>query len=209
MNLDVPILIRLAPSMKRAAGISAAAIVTGLLILFFGALPKQKAIRSASDELQAINAQLTQMRSDIASTEQQKSATGKVQAERDALAVLGVIEPLLGSFAMRGKSLLDPLAQQTGFRIDSVRELPPITLQLPKPAPEQLHCRQPVEFTGQGSYVQIVAFIAQVEASQPLAALSGLLILGQPQSPETHKAIITFEWPAKCERSKSETAPKK
>ena len=110
---------------------------------------------------------------------------------------------------MRGKMLLDPIAQQTGFRIDSVRELPPILLQLPKPPPEQLYYRQFIEFTGQGSYAQITAFIAQAEAANPLATLSGFLVLGQPQTPENHKAVITFEWPAKGEKAKPAAAAKK
>jgi len=209
MTLDVPILKRLTPSMQRSIGISVAALAVGLLALFLGALPQRIAIENANDKIRLMNARLTQMRADIANTDQQKKVTGKVMAEWDALAASGVIEPLLGSFSMRGKSLLDPIAQQTGFHIDNVRELPSIPLQLPKPAPEQLHCRQPVEFTGVGSYQQIAEFIALTEASQPLATLSGLLILGQPPTPEKHKAIITFEWPAKGEKIKPETPPKK
>jgi len=209
MTLDVPILKRLAPSMKRAIGISAAALVIGLLILFLGAQPQLDVIKAAGYEVHSMNAQMAQMRADIANTEPQKEATDKVMAERDALLALGVIEPLLGSFAMRGKTLLDPIAQQTGFHIDSVRELPAIPLQLPKPAPEQLYYRQPVEFTGQGSYTQITAFITQTETFNPLAALSGLHILGQPQTPEMHRAVITFEWPAKGEKVKPTASTKK
>ena len=209
MTLNLPVLKQLAPSMMRAVCISVAALVVGLLILFLGTLPERKAIRSADDEIRMMNARLNQMHADIASGEKQKQATDAVLAERDALVASGVIEPLLGSFSMRGKNLLDPLAQQTGFRIESVRELQPIPLQLPKPAPEQLYCRQPVEFTGQGSYAQITAFITMAEAAHPLVALSGLLIQSQPQSPETHKAVITFEWPAKGEKFKPASPPKK
>jgi hypothetical protein len=32
-----------------------------------------------------------------------------------------------------------------------------------------------------------------------LTILSGFVIVTQPQSPETHKAVITFEWPMKHE----------
>lgn len=202
MTLDLPILKRLAPSMKRAASIALAALACAALILFLGVLPKRKLIETINDDIQTLNARVTQMRADIENAERQKQATAKVAAERDALVASGVIEPLLGSFAMRGKTLLDPIAQQTGFHLESVRELQPIPLQLPKIEPEQRHYRQPVEFTGQGSYTQILAFITQTEATQPLAVLTGLLVLGQPQNPETHKAILTFEWPAKGEKVK-------
>jgi len=206
MTLDIPDLKRLAPSMVRAIVFSLAALVVGLLILFLGVLPKRAVNKTLSNEIRALTVQLTQMRTDIANTEKQKQTTDGAMAERDRFLASGVIEPLLGSFAMRGKSLLDPIAQKTGFFIDSVRELNPLQLQIPKPAPEQLYYRQPVEFTGQGSYAQIVAFISQVEATHPLAALSSLYILGQASTPETHKAIITFEWPAKGERVKPGSA---
>lgn len=209
MTLDVPILKRLAPSMQRAVGISIAALGLGLLVLFLGILPKRTVIRTVGADIRALNAQLTQMRTDISNSDKQKKATDNALAECDAFSASGVIEPLLGSYAMRGKILLDPIALKTGFHIDNVRELPLIPLQLPKPAPEQRHYRQPVEFTGQGSYAQITAFIAQTEADHPLTTLSGLLILGNPQTPETHKAIITFEWPAKGEKIKSGGTPQR
>ena len=210
MTFDLPVLNRIAPSMKRAVAISVVALVCAALILFFGVLPKRKAILAINEDIQTLNARINQMRADIDNAERQNQATAKVAAERDALAASGVIEPLLGSFAMRGKTLLDPVAQQTGFHLESVRELQPIALQLPKHVPEQRHCRQPVEFTGQGSYTQILAFVAQTEATQPLAALTGLLVLGQPQNPEVHRAVITFEWPAKGEKVKpADPAPKK
>lgn len=209
MKLDMPIFKRFAPSMMRAIIISAVALAFAALIAFFGIWPKRVAIRAAGEELHTLNVRLSQMRGDIDHSEAQNKATSKAIEKRDAFVALGVLEPLLGSMAMRGKMLLDPIAQQAGFRIDSVRELPPILLQLPKPSPEQLYCRQFIEFTGQGSYTQITAFVAQVEAANPLATLSGFLVLGQPQTPETHKAVVTFEWPAKGEKAKPTATAKK
>lgn len=208
MNFDLSFLKRLAPSMQRSLLFSATVAAVAVAVLAVGILPQKKAIRTLNDSLQLMNTRLTQMRADIANADQQKKKTEEAIAERDALIASGVIEPLLGSFAMRGKTLLDPIAQKALFHIESVRELPPILLQLPKPPPEQTHYRQPIEFTGQGSYVQITDFITQTEAAHPMATLSGLVILAMPNSPETHKAILTFEWPAKGERIKA-GAPEK
>ena len=209
MNMDLSVLKQLAPSMRWAISVSVAALVLGGLVAFFGIRRAYTAIQTSSDAIRSLNARVNQMRTDINNADTQKRAAEKAAAELDTLVASGVIEPLLGSFAMRGKALLDPIAQQTGFRIENVRELPPIPLQLPKPSPEQLHYRQPIEFTGQGSYTQIVAFISQTEAANPMVTLSSLLILSQPQSPETHKAILSFEWPAKGEKSKPPATLKK
>lgn len=203
MKLNKPTFNLFAPTLKRALAISLVALVIALLIFLVGVRPKRAALRNAGSGLHTLNLQLSQMRGDIDHSDQQNKATQKAAEKRDSLIALGVLEPLLGSLAMRGKSLLDPIAQQTGFHIDSVKELPPIPLQVPKPPPEQIYCRQLIEFTGQGSYTQIVAFIEQTEATNPFATLSGFQILAQPQNPERHKAVITFEWPSKGEKTKS------
>ena len=200
MSLNATFLTQIAPSMKRAAAVTAVAVVVACALLFLAVLPSRSRIRLIRTELASINGTIDKMRTEIKGTEQQKAKNAAAADKRDALIASGVIEPLLGSFAMRGKSLLDPLAQKTGFVIDNVRELSFIPLQVPKPAPEQLYARQPIEFTGHGTYDQITAFITRAEASQPLVSLSGLLILSQPQTPETHTALVTFEWPIKGEK---------
>lgn len=202
MTLDISNLKRLSPSIIRMIAFTIAVLIVGLLILFLGILPKRAASKTINAEIQSLNTHLNQMRTDIANTEKQKQLTHSAMAERDRFLASGVIEPLLGSLAMRGKSLLDPIAQRTGFHIDSVRELSATQLQIPTKVPEQRYNRQPIEFSGQGSFAQITAFISQVEAAHPLATLSSLRILGQTTTPEIHKALITFEWPVKGEKIK-------
>ncbi len=209
MMAPLPILRHLAPSIKRAMVISTTTVASAGALFFWGILPEKRVIQKTQEENQELNTRLTQMRTDVANTEQQQKETDQAKAQRDTLTNEGVIEPLLGSFAMRAKMLLDPIAQRNGLQIDSVRELTPITLQLPKPAPEQIHYRQPIEFSGQGSYAQIAAFIAQVEEENPLTILSGLLILGQTQNVERHKVVMSFEWPARSEKNKTAPSPQK
>jgi len=209
MKIEMPLLSTLTPSNQRSLGFTAGSLVACLLIVFLAVRPTQKKIQRTRQESELLNQTLVLMRTDIATTEALKAQNAAVNAQRDALVLSGVIEPLLGSFAMRGKTLLDQVAQETGFRIDTVKELPMIPLQLPKPAPEQTYGRQPIEFTGQGSYTQITAFVTQSERAQPLATLSSLLILSQQQTPQIHKAIITFEWPVKGEKIKPAAPPAK
>ena len=186
--------------MKRSILIAVAAIAVTVALFVLAVLPSRKRVEVIRGEIAGLNDTINKMHAEIAGTERQKIKAAAAAATLEKLTAGGVIEPLLGSFAMRGKSLLAPLAQETGFVIDNVRELAPIPLQMPKPAPEQLYARQPIEFTGHGSYDQITAFITQVESTYSLTMLSSLLILSQPQTPETHKALITFEWPTKGEK---------
>jgi Tfp pilus assembly protein PilO len=95
-----------------------------------------------------------------------------------------------------------PLAMKAGFKLENVKELPSVLLRLPSPVPNQIYARQPVEFIGRGSFDQIMQFVQETETTHPLTILSGLVIITQPQSSESHKAVITFEWPAKHEWSR-------
>lgn len=202
MTLDGFVMRKLAPSMRRALLFTLGGVVLSGALVFFAILPMRTRLKTLRAEIAGMNATLASMRKDIADTNRQKAKTAALAAERDAFIASGVLEPLLGSFAMRGKALLDPVAQATGFVIETVKELPLIPLRVPSPAPVQLYGRQPVEFSGHGSYTQIMAFISHAERDLPMATLSSLLILGQPQTPEIHKALITFEWPAKGEKRK-------
>jgi len=200
MSVDVPFLKKLAPPLRQAILVTCGCLLLGVALIFFFVLPARARLSAARAELVQLSTTLSGMKADISGTAQQQAKTTAKAAEHDAFLATGVIEPLLGSFAMRGKSLVDPIAQQTGFTINSVKELPFIPLQVPAPAPQQLYGRQPIEFTGLGSYAQITAFVSGTEASLPLATLSSITILSQPQTPESHKAIISFEWPVKGEK---------
>lgn len=203
MKLDISALRGLAPSMRRAIGITLLSVIVSVLIGVFGIRQQLTALHALDEKITSINERIGKMQSDISNADRQKAATQKALSAFNTLSTTGVIEPLLGSFAMRAKTLLDPIAQNTGFRIESVRELSPIALQLPSPAPVQRYCRQPIEVSGQGSYAEIMSFVSETEHTRPMSALASIRILCQPITPETHKVLLIFEWPAKGEKAKT------
>ena len=200
MSSETPVLKTLTRPLRQAILITIGCFLICLALIIFAVWPARKRLHSLQTEIANLNASYDDMEKAIAGTAQQRAKTAAVAAERDAVLADGVIEPLLGSFAMRGKALVDPLAQKAGFTINSVKEDRFIKLQVPNPAPEQLYGRQQVEFTGQGTYSQITAFVSLTEASLPQVTLSSISILSQLLTPESHKAIITFEWPVKGEK---------
>ena len=207
MNVEMPSLRDLPRAMQLSLAVTLGALALSALIVFLVVLPQQKRIQAAAAETEELNQTLSRIRAEIGTSEKLKTQCAAAKGELDKLQAAGVIEPLLGSFAMRGKALLDPIALETGFMIENVKELPMIPLQLPPAPAEQTYGRQPVEFSGQGNYQQIAAFIAKTEAAQPMATLSSLVILSQQQYPETHRAMIVFEWPAKGEKIKPAAPP--
>jgi hypothetical protein len=200
MSVNTSIIHKIAPSMQRSILITLGGLTIAGAMVFFLVLPARARLQTLAAELNTLRDTLATVRADIAGTEQQRLKTAEVRSKHDALVRSGVLQPLLNSFAMRGKSLLDPLAQQTGFAIANVKEDRFLRLQVPKQAPLHLYGRQMIEFSGQGAYTSIVNFIALAEERFPLCTLAGLKIISQNQTPETHKAFITFEWPAKGEK---------
>lgn len=193
---------KLAPPMRMALGVAGASLIAGSAIIVFGIWPARQRIKTLTAEIAQLRDTQASMKADIASAQKQQAATEAAEAELKAFLDQGVLEPLLGSFSMRGKSLLDPLAKASGFTISSVKEDRLIPLQVPAPPQQQLYARQLVEFTGHGAYTQIVAFVQAAEQTFPLAIVSGLKIESQIQTPERHKATLTFEWPVKGEKRK-------
>ncbi len=193
---------KLAPPIRMALGMTGAALLASLAVIVFGIWPARQQLKTLAAELARLGDTHASMKTDIAGTQKQQAATEAAEAALKAFLDQGVIEPLLGSFSMRGKSLLDPLAKESGFTIANVKEERLIPLQVPVPPPQQLYARQLVEFTGHGAYTQIVAFVQAAEQAFPLAILSGLKIESQTQTPESHKATLTFEWPVKGEKRK-------
>lgn len=107
----------------------------------------------------------------------------------------GMLTPLLGSWAMRAKSVLDPLAERAGLAGVDYQELPPRALPLTKPVAKQLYARRPVRMTCRGGYAALASFLLRVELDFPLVSLQSLRIAAG-NAPESQVADFIFEWPA-------------
>lgn len=106
----------------------------------------------------------------------------------------GMLQPLLGSWAMRAKSLLDPLAEGVGLKKVAFAELPPRALPLTKSVPQRLTARRPIRMTCQGSYAALVSFLLRVERDLPQVSEQALRISASTE-PTQQMAEFILEWP--------------
>jgi Tfp pilus assembly protein PilO len=197
---------KLAPASRRTIAITLGALLLCVAAVACALRIQRPALRKSAQDVDFMEQTLRVTSANISQIATIRSRVTATNSTLETICSSGILEPLLGSYATRAKSLLDSVAFQTGFRIENVRELQPIPLRLPQPPPQQRYVRQPIEFVGQGSYDQIANFVERAEQAQPLVVLHGLSISGQPQNLLVHKAVITFEWPAKGEVVK-ETPP--
>jgi hypothetical protein len=201
MSLSVESIKNLPKPFLYSIALTALSVLGGIAVIVFLILPLRARSMTVSNEVKALASTLATMRADIKKADQQAKKTAQLREERDEWVKTGTLKPeqLSQSMRMGAKVLMTPVAQRTGFQLENMRELPSILLPLPSVVPEQIYARQPIEFIGRGSFDQIIAFVRETEEKYPLTILSGLVILSQPQTPECHRAVITFEWPVKHE----------
>jgi len=178
--------------------LACAAILYGLMIV-----PTAERIqknRQSADQLRQDSRRRAEDIRDRADVERKLAA---VNDELDRFAKLH-LEPLLESYAMRAKGLVDGLAVQAGLTDVSYVECSPLALPvLPgAPLPAALHCRRLVKVSCQGDYAAIVSFILMVEEGLPHVVVSGLRIESSGNGPEVLAAEVLLEWPAKGEPRK-------
>lgn len=185
--------------MKRALFQSLAIGVVAVVLYMFCVEPCQTSLAKAKKEHAALQAQQVQMVRDLKGADQVKGRLDALQGERKAY-LDGLLEPLLESYAMRAKSLLDPLAADVGLTVGDYAELPARRLPLPQPMAPQLYARKPIRMTCTGSYATIVSFLLRVEEKIPLASLEAFSLKTQ-KDPDNQAATLVFEWPIKGENT--------
>jgi len=204
MSLSVESMKNLPKPTLYALVFTIASIAGSVALVFLIILPLRARSVTVKKEVGELQKTLSVMRADVKTADEEAEKTAELKAMRDHVENTGMLkpDPVSRSLRMGAKSLMMPLAVKVGFKLESVKDLPAVLLRLPTPIPSQIYARQPVEFVGRGSFDQIMQFIQETEATYPLTILSGLVIITQPQFPEIHKAVITFEWPMKHEWSR-------
>lgn len=190
----------MAPNARRSFGVTLALGAAAVCLYMFAVQPAEDALdkvrREHAEEksrLQFVNANL---REAPANKERLATLAAALKPFRDEM-----LEPLLGSYAMRAKALLEPLAFGAGLANLDYVELPTRALPAPRPLPKLLHARRPIRLTAQGTYMGAISFLLRVEKEHPLIALQSIAV-SSTSDPERQQIEMTFEWPAKGAQTK-------
>ncbi len=185
----------MAPNAKRSFFVTVTLAAIATVIYLF-------CVQPCSDELMVARRNLAELQDKQYRTDIDLKRSGTVSKDlndleaelkpfRDAMLV-----PLLESYSMRAKSLLDPIALGAGLDDVTYSDEPFRALPLPTPMPRQLHTRVAVKLTATGSYQQAVSFLLRLEKEMPLVSLQKLDITAR-SIPESQAVTMVLEWPAK------------
>ena len=188
-----------ASSSKNPFFLSALILAVAVVIYLFAVQPALMSIDKAKRDLDGLTDQLNVMERDLKDSARVKGMLAEID-EKQKPYLDALLTPLLESWAMRAKSLLDPIASDVGLTIVDYAEQPVRALPLPTPPPHQLFTRRPIRVVCRGSYAEIASFLLRVEKLLPYVSLQALQIKAQ-KDPEAQSAEIVLEWPAKGELS--------
>ncbi len=185
----------MAPNAKRAFLTTIVLGVLAAAIYFFAVEPAIAALSRERTRLEELKESQRRMTSDLNSAGTVQKTLEELETEMKPFAA-AELKPLLGSYAMRAKSLLDPLISGAGLTDVEFSEEPTRKLPTPLPMPRQLHARAAVRITAKGSYQAIASFLLMLEKNLPLVSLQSLQIQTQ-QNPTKQATTMILEWPTK------------
>jgi hypothetical protein len=188
------ILQNMAPNAKRSCFVTLVFGAVAAVIYLFGVQPSCTQRSKNRENLENLEAQQTRMNSNLRRADlvnkDLNETLAKLKPYNESL-----LTPLLESYAMRAKSILDPFALGAGlvdvnYADEAFRALP-----LTSPAPRQLHTRAAVKMTATGSYQEAISFLLRLEKELPMTSVQSFAIVAQ-QDPEAQKVSFVIEWPA-------------
>jgi len=112
-----------------------------------------------------------------------------------------LIAPLLNSYAMSVKALVDTIATEAGLVNVEYNEGRLLALPVPKERlPENRTARRSVRIKAQADYAAAVSFVLRAEKELPLMTVQSFTVtMPQNARPEMQDVEIVLEWPGKGE----------
>ena len=170
----------------------ALAAATGA-VWFWGVGPSDAAMKAVRQEVARLSGEVNEMNlglQELAALEREMAQTATNRAAYAGC----VIEPLLGSVAMRAKTLLDPIAAEVG--IEDVRYEDASTSALPptETSPRVPYVRARVSVMASASYMSLVSFLSRVERQVPGACVVSAYIGIGGRDVEVQVGTFVFEW---------------
>ena len=192
----------IAPNAKRAFIVTLVFSAIAVVLYMFAVEPFSADLARERARLTELQDTQAKMNRDLKNSDNVKKTIADTEAALkpfdDAM-----LTPLLGSYAMRAKSIVDPFALGAGltdieYSQEPFRALPvtPPQVKAGVPMQKQLFTRAAIRLNAKGSYQAAISFLLRLEKECPLVSLQSLDITAQ-QTPGQQTVSMILEWPAK------------
>ena len=192
----------MAPNARRAFIVTLVFSAIAVVLYMFAVEPFNSDLAREKARFAELQGTQERINRDLKSSDNVKKTIADSEA---ALKPFGdaMLTPLLGSYAMRAKSIVDPLALGAGltdieYSQEPFRALPVTKPQFKPGVPmqKQLFTRAAIRINAKGSYQAAISFLLRLEKEHPLVSLQSLDITAQ-QAPGQQTVSMILEWPAK------------
>lgn len=192
----------MAPNTQRALFIALVFGTIAVVVYMFCVQPAQVALVRERQELESLQARQDIAHREIRGEQALKERLDGIKATRQRF-LDHLLVPLLESHAMRAKSIVDPIAAESGVTVQDYQERPRRLLPLVKPlAAPQLYARQPIHLVCRGSYAAIISFMMRIEKTLPFVAVEAFSLKAQTDN-DVQTAEMVLEWPILGENTKA------
>lgn len=185
----------MAPNAQRSFFVTLAFSAAAVAIYMFGVQPASDTLGKESQRKSELETSQNRINADLRGAESMKKSLEELKAQI-APYENALLDPLLESYAMRAKSILDPLAMGAGLSDLNYTDEPFRALPVTKPMARQLFTRAAVRITAKGSYQEAVSFLLRLEKDLPLVSLQSMSITST-KTPSEQYINMVLEWPAK------------
>ena len=183
----------MAPNAQRSFLVTLCLATVAILTYLFAVQPATVSLAKARTRPAELQDREQRMNQDLRNADNVKKTLAELNAclkpFNDAM-----LTPLLESYAMRAKSILDPLVIGAGLTDAEYTDEPFRALPVPKPLPRQHHTRAAIRVRARGSYQAAVSFLMRLEKEMPLVSLQSLAITAQ-NDPAVQEVVLILEWP--------------
>jgi type II secretory pathway pseudopilin PulG len=163
-------------------------------VMHLTVLPLVRTSRKLQKELAELGGQIEQGERAVRSARNLQAEVQSVCADLAVLTNSYVLRPVLGSYQIQDQ--FDRFVRGTGFTVASVREVGRQDVPRPAGAAEgpSSFTRLVAEVSGQASFADVAAILANVERLNPFLGISEFSLAGQPDNPDRHRVFFRLEW---------------
>ncbi len=178
-------------------GLGALAVLYAVVQL--GIMPVLRSNREARVLLQNLREKTRKARIELATQHETRMQHDQITAEIEALSEQFVLKPVLGSYDLGAREMIENAVKDTGFQVASLvetsfQEMPPKKTQTP-----YAFRGYGMQVRGTASYHDLILVLRRIETRNPFLTITELTISPQAEDPERHRVAFQVVWPVRAE----------
>ncbi len=149
----------------------------------------------ARTEQAEVQEQLTKAATELAGIARRRVEYAAVTSRVAVVAREHVLQPILGTYLLRVREMLDTYAAGCSVKIESIREVGVLQIDEKRDGFPRVFKAYGALISGTGTYDGLCRLIQKIEESNPYVCIGNIQVTGQPDNRDVHRIAFSAEWP--------------